>query len=125
MSGIHIVQKQTLAKGVSTGLQLWLLFLLGLFLLGYSAGASIGLGAIAGFAGGVIANWFQSKDEPSKEAEKAAADADADRQVPEGDIYQPSLLKKYALKRQKRKEWLKKWKNWKPLKDFKGWRKSS
>jgi hypothetical protein len=123
MSGIYIVQKQTLAKGVSTGLQLWLLFLLGLFLLGYSVGASIGLAAIAGFAGGVIANWYQSKDEPSKDAEKAAA-AEADRQIPEGEIYQPSLLKQYALKRQKRKEWLKKWKNWQPLKEFKGWRRS-
>jgi hypothetical protein len=112
-----MIQRQGLIKGTATGLQLWLIFLLGLFWLGYSAPFSIGLGAIAGLCGGVIANWLQSKEEDKK----PAADSDPDRQV-EAD-YQPSPLKQYALRRQRQKAWHKrKWNHWKT---WQIWKKSS
>lgn len=54
------------ATGFPTFLKLWLFFLLAFVFLGYSIPLSIGLGAIAGLAGGFTNAWLKSKDEPSK-----------------------------------------------------------
>jgi hypothetical protein len=114
-----MIQRQGLIKGTATGLQLWLLFLLALFWLGYSAPVSIVLGAIAGFCGGTIANWLQSKDEEKQ----PVVQADPDIQVEAGEIYQPSALKQYALRRKRQKEWHKrKWNQWK---SWQVWKKPS
>jgi hypothetical protein len=56
-------QKQPISKGFSTGLSIWLLFLLSLFWIGYSAHLSIFLGAFGGLASGLIVDWWLSKDE--------------------------------------------------------------
>ncbi len=113
-----MIQSPGLIKGATTGVQLWLIFLLSLFLLGYSAPFSIGIGAIAGLSGGVIANWLQSKDE-----DKKATVSDPDIQVADNAEYQPSSMKQYALRRQRQKAWHKrKWNNWK---SWQIWKKSS
>ena len=62
--------KQTvtnLSKEFSTGygLRLWLFFLLSFYFLGYPVFLSILLGAIGGLAGGYVAGWWKSKDDPS------------------------------------------------------------
>lgn len=46
-------------EGINVGLQIWLIFLIGLALMGYSAFASVILGAIAGAAGGFIVYWYR------------------------------------------------------------------
>lgn len=52
------------SDGFAAGLKYWLVFLLGFYLLGYSAIASIGLGALAGFAGGLVVAYWRSKERP-------------------------------------------------------------
>jgi hypothetical protein len=55
-------------KSVKVGLQLWLVFVVSLFLLGYPVIFSIVLAAIAGAAGGFIVSWQNSKaDTPPKQ----------------------------------------------------------
>jgi hypothetical protein len=56
-------KQQPISKGFSVGLQVWLLFLISLFWLGYSAEMSIVLGAIGGLSSGLIVDWWLSKDE--------------------------------------------------------------
>lgn len=51
------------AAGFSAGLKYWLFFMIALALLGYSPFLSICLGAIGGIAGGVVAAWFNPKDD--------------------------------------------------------------
>ncbi|NJL36743.1 MAG: hypothetical protein HC879_11935 [Leptolyngbyaceae cyanobacterium SL_5_9] len=58
------MSKTTTNDGFSTGLKVWMLFLLTFALLGYSVVLSIFFGALAGLAAGVIAWGFQSKDTP-------------------------------------------------------------
>lgn len=48
-------------KIVPAALRLWLVFLLALFLVGYSVPTSILYGAIGGFAGGLVSAWWQTK----------------------------------------------------------------
>jgi hypothetical protein len=119
-----MVQRQGLIKGAATGLQLWLIFLLSLFWLGYSAPFSIGLGALAGLCGGIISNWLQSEPIDAKAAAAKQAEAiDPDIQVEDGATYHTSALKQYALRRQRQKEWHKrKWNHWKT---WQIWKKSS
>lgn len=54
---------EPVSKGFAVGLQIWLLFLISLFGLGYPALFSIALGAIGGTASGFIVDWWLSKDE--------------------------------------------------------------
>jgi hypothetical protein len=56
------MSKTTTNDGFSTGLKVWMLFLLVFALLGYSVVLSIFLGALAGLAAGVIAWGLQSKE---------------------------------------------------------------
>lgn len=44
--------------GMTTGLKLWLFFLLSLYLLGYSIPLSIFFGALGGLAGGLYYSWW-------------------------------------------------------------------
>ena len=69
------MRRQPISKGFSTGLQIWLLFLIGLFGMGYSAPLSIFLGAIGGLASGLIVDWWQSKDEKTEPDKKEVAEA--------------------------------------------------
>lgn len=55
-----------LSKGFAAGIQIWLVFLLAFYLLGYPAPLSIVLGAIAGVAAGFIIGWWGIKEEPKK-----------------------------------------------------------
>ncbi|HEY9620103.1 MAG TPA: hypothetical protein V6C78_07025 [Crinalium sp.] len=48
---------------IGVGLQLWLVFLVCFFVLGYPAPLSIVLGAIAGFAGGFISAYVRGKNQ--------------------------------------------------------------
>lgn len=62
------------ATGFSTGIKFWLFFMIALALLGYSPFLSICLGAIGGIAGGVVAAWFNPRDDdapdrPARQAE--------------------------------------------------------
>lgn len=58
-------------EGVKTGLWLWIVFLVGFFILGYAPELSIVLGAIAGLAGGFIMTFLKAKpvDKPAEEKE--------------------------------------------------------
>jgi hypothetical protein len=51
-------------EGFEAGLRYWLVFLLGFFLLGYSAQYSIFLGGLAGLAGGILAAYWKQKELP-------------------------------------------------------------
>ncbi|NDJ15969.1 hypothetical protein [Myxacorys almedinensis] len=57
------MRRQPISKGFSAGLQVWLLFLITLFGIGYPALLSIALGALGGLASGLIVDWWLSKDE--------------------------------------------------------------
>ncbi|MCU0550023.1 MAG: hypothetical protein MUC48_11800 [Leptolyngbya sp. Prado105] len=54
---------EPVSKGFAVGLQIWLLFLISLYALGYPALFSIALGAVGGTASGFIVDWWLSKDE--------------------------------------------------------------
>lgn len=54
---------EPVSKGFAVGLQIWLLFLISFYGLGYPALFSILLGAIGGFASGFIVDWWLTKDE--------------------------------------------------------------
>ncbi|MEM9539463.1 MAG: hypothetical protein AAGA60_08120 [Cyanobacteria bacterium P01_E01_bin.42] len=56
-----------LKNGISTGLTLWLFFLVAFVVLGYSVPLSIIVGAIGGLSGGRIVTWWHSKDSPPPE----------------------------------------------------------
>ncbi|NEP12282.1 MAG: hypothetical protein F6K14_19155 [Symploca sp. SIO2C1] len=64
------------SKELSTGLTIWLLFLLSLVLLEYSVPLSILLGAIGGLAGSTVFNWWRGKDEPLQAEPKEEFDPD-------------------------------------------------
>ncbi|MGI0493171.1 hypothetical protein ACN4EG_15410 [Alkalinema pantanalense CENA528] len=55
------------SKGFSAGIQVWLIFLLVFWVLGYAVPLSILLGAIGGVASGTIIFWWEIKEEPKKE----------------------------------------------------------
>lgn len=52
------------AQGIEAGLRIALFFAVAFYWLGYSAGLSIFLAAIAGLSGGCIISWWQITDEP-------------------------------------------------------------
>lgn len=54
---------QPVSKGFAVGLQIWLLFLISFYGLGYPALFSIALGAIGGIASGFIVDWWLSKED--------------------------------------------------------------
>jgi hypothetical protein len=56
-------KKEPVSLGFAVGLQIWLLFLISLYGLGYPAPFSIVLGAVGGFASGFIIDWWVTKDE--------------------------------------------------------------
>jgi hypothetical protein len=62
------MSKMTTNDGFSTGLKVWMLFLLTFFLLGYPVLLSIFWGALAGLAGGIIAAGLQAKEMGDRKA---------------------------------------------------------
>jgi hypothetical protein len=74
---MSLPRNDVLSKGFAAGIQIWLVFLLAFYLLGYPAPLSIVLGAIAGIAGGIIIAWWTSQD-PKKE--------DKPEEVEEGSV---------------------------------------
>ncbi|MBZ8179294.1 hypothetical protein [Oscillatoria salina] len=55
-------QKADFYEGFSTGIKLWLFFLISFVLLEYSVYISIFLGAVAGFSGAFIMSWWKSPE---------------------------------------------------------------
>lgn len=55
-------QKAGIYQGFSTGIKLWLFFLISFVLLDYSVYISILLGALAGFSGAFIMGWWKSSE---------------------------------------------------------------
>ncbi|MEA5467672.1 hypothetical protein [Spirulina sp. 06S082] len=51
-------------NGISTGLMLWLFFLVAFVFLGYPVPLSIIVSAIGGLSGGIIVTWWKSSDLP-------------------------------------------------------------
>jgi hypothetical protein len=68
-----MAQQPDFNSGFSTGVKYWLLFLIGLTILGYSPLLSIGLGLIGGLAGGTIAAFLDAK---TVEITKPTSDAE-------------------------------------------------
>ncbi|HEY9617096.1 MAG TPA: hypothetical protein V6C64_09655 [Microcoleaceae cyanobacterium] len=71
-----MAQRPDSSAGTSTGFKLWLFFMISFALLKYPPLLSVFLGAVAGVAGGVIAAWWNAKedflvDEPSRQTEQA------------------------------------------------------
>ncbi|MBW4471656.1 MAG: hypothetical protein KME45_14790 [Stenomitos rutilans HA7619-LM2] len=73
--------------GLSTGLKYWLVFMLGLAVLGYGPILSITFGAIGGIASGIIAAWLKPKDvyvpKPAEPHVKEASEGKAEKTVDE------------------------------------------
>lgn len=58
-----MAKKPDLDVALATGVKYWLVFMLGLAVLGYSPFLSITFGALGGIASGMIAAWLKPKDE--------------------------------------------------------------
>lgn len=65
---------EPVSKGFAVGLQIWLLFLISLYALGYPALFSIALGAIGGTASGFIVDWWLSKEENIEPTRRRVSD---------------------------------------------------
>lgn len=72
---------QPVSKGFGVGLQIWLLFLISLYGLGYPALYSIALGAIGGIASGFIVDWWLSKEENIEPTRKPASDTGVEEET--------------------------------------------
>ncbi len=72
---------EPVSKGFAVGLQIWLLFLLSLYGIGYPALYSITLGAIGGIASGFIVDWWLTKDENIEPQRKPASDEGVEEQT--------------------------------------------
>jgi len=72
---------EPVSKGFAIGLQIWLLFLLGLFGIGYPALFSIGVGAIGGIASGFIMDWWLTKDENIEPTRQRVPDEGVEEQT--------------------------------------------
>jgi len=104
------VRRQPISKGFSTGLKIWLLFLIGLFWIGYSAPLSIFLGAIGGLASGLIVDWWVSKDEKTEPDQKEVAeDGLAEETKVRKKRSQYSSLKQRSKKRKRQQEGTTNW----------------
>lgn len=99
------MRRQTISKGFSVGLQIWLLFLISLYWLGYSAEMSIALGAIGGLASGLIVDWW-GKEEKTEPDTQPAADEDslADQTKARKKRRQSSGLKQRSQKRKQQQQ---------------------
>lgn len=72
---------EPVSKGFAVGLQIWLLFLLSLYGIGYPALFSITLGAIGGIASGFIVDWWLTKDENIEPQRRHESDAGVEEQT--------------------------------------------
>jgi hypothetical protein len=68
------VKGEPVSKGFAIGLQIWLLFLISFYGLGYPALFSIALGAIGGTASGFIVDWWLTKEENIEPQRKRVSD---------------------------------------------------
>jgi hypothetical protein len=69
----YFIKKPDYDEGLKTGVKYWIVFMLGLAVLGYSPFLSISFGAIGGIASGIIAAWLKPKDayKPTPEERQA------------------------------------------------------
>ena len=69
--------------GLATGVKYWIVFMLGLAVLGYSPYLSITFGAIGGIASGIIAAWLKPKDayKPTPEEKQAKEDEEGGKAI--------------------------------------------
>ncbi|MBE9010197.1 hypothetical protein IQ250_08265 [Pseudanabaenaceae cyanobacterium LEGE 13415] len=72
---------QPVSKGFGVGLQIWLLFLISLYGLGYPALYSIALGAIGGIASGFIVDWWLTKEENIEPTRRPASDTGVEEET--------------------------------------------
>jgi hypothetical protein len=108
------VRRQPISKGFSTGLKIWLLFLIGLFGMGYPALLSISLGAIGGLASSLIVDWWLSKDEKTEPDKKdLPEDGLAEETKARRRRSQYSSLRQRSQKRKQQPE--KAWKWWQQM----------
>ena len=63
------------SKGFAAGIQVWLMFLLAFYVMGYPAPLSITLGAIAGISVGFILGWWEAKPAPPQKEEGVVEDS--------------------------------------------------
>ncbi len=75
------MRRQPISKGFAAGLQIWLLFLLSLFWIGYPALMSIALGAIGGLASGLIVDWWLSKEEKTDPERRISTVSDGTEEI--------------------------------------------
>lgn len=69
-------------NGISTGLMLWLFFLVAFVLLGYSIPLSIVIGAIGGLSSGAIVTGWNSKDRPPPQTSSEEEESSEDEATP-------------------------------------------
>ncbi len=61
-----------LSKGIATGLKIWLYFLIAFLLMRYPIRLSILMSFLAGIAGGLINEWWQTEDPDAEEDSEVA-----------------------------------------------------
>jgi len=86
-----------ISGGFSTGLKYWLLFMVSLFVLGYSPFLSICLGAIGGIAGGFIIAWWKPKDDLKGDA---SGEKETKAEVDVKDKLAPSPTRKVHFRKE-------------------------
>lgn len=84
--------------GLSTGVKYWIVFMLGLAVLGYSPFLSISFGAIAGLASGMIAAWLKPKDAymPTKAEQQIKAEKESSEESPTDEPVHRARFRKYG-----------------------------
>ena len=77
-------------EGLETGVKYWIVFMLGLAVLGYTPLLSITFGAIGGIASGIIAAWLKPKDAYKLSEAKKQANEDEDEGKEVETIVEPT-----------------------------------
>jgi len=86
-----MAEKPDTKEGVAAGVVYWIFFMLVFRLLGYTNFLSILLGAIAGLATGVMAAWWNPKEEPRRKTRKIAKTTEAGTEVVEEEVEEPKV----------------------------------
>ncbi|MBD1821862.1 hypothetical protein H6F51_05040 [Cyanobacteria bacterium FACHB-DQ100] len=92
---------EPVSKGFAVGLQIWLLFLISFYGLGYPALFSILLGALGGLASGFIVDWWLTKDE-NIEPRKRRSDEGVEQQTRSRKRQRPNSALNHRKRRRER-----------------------